>query len=308
MSGNVIKNLLLLLSLLLSLSALVSCASFSKTDPLVLITDFGVKDGAVSAMKGVATAVDSRVVISDLTHEVSPYNIWEAAFRLQQTYKFWPKGTVFVAVIDPGVGSERRSIVARTKSGHIFIGPDNGLFTLVGDESGFSDLRVFKENEYRRKGSEDSYTFHGRDLYAYVGAMLATGQLNAATIGESFPLTKVVRLNYQKAERAGGNIKGNVPVLDVTFGNVWSNIPRSMVLGAFPNSRKYRVQIFHKQRRIYDGTLPLVDTFSGVAKGAPLLYFNSMLNLSVALNMANFAQKYNISSGPDWSITVSPAK
>jgi S-adenosylmethionine hydrolase len=258
-------------------------------------------------MKGVATSVDSRILISDLTHEIRPYDIWEAAYRLQQTYKFWPKNSVFVFVIDPGVGSSRKSIVARSNSGHFFVGPDNGLLTLVGDESGFSEVRVIKESEYRRKGSEDSYTFHGRDLYAFVGAMVAGGQLNFSGMGESLPPDKMVRLAYQKPERAGRGIKGTVPVLDIAFGNVWTNIPRSMLLSAFPKARKYRTQIFHKSRRMYDGTLPLVDTFSGVAKGAPLLYFNSMLNLSVALNMANFSQRYGVHSGADWSVTVTPA-
>ncbi len=304
MSGNVGYKLLILSVSL----ALVNCSTFGRPQPLVLMTDFGVKDGAVSAMKGVATAVDGRIVISDLTHEIAPYNIWEAAYRLQQTYKFWPQGTVFVTVIDPGVGSSRRSLVALSNSGHVFIGPDNGLFTLIQDESGFRDVRAIKENEYRRKGSEDSYTFHGRDLYSYVGAMVAAGQLNVATMGEPLPAAQMVRLNYQKAERAGNSLKGTIPVLDVNFGNVWSNIPRSLVLNSFPQARKYRVQIFDKTRRIYDGVLPLVDTFSGVAKGAPLLYFNSMLNLSVALNMANFAQRYGVRTGPDWTMNVTPAR
>jgi S-adenosylmethionine hydrolase len=303
MSGNVMKLLLLLSSL-----TLVNCSTFSKPQPLVLMTDFGVKDGAVSAMKGVASSVDSRLPVSDLTHEVAPYNIWEGAYRLQQTYKFWPKGTVFVSVIDPGVGSARKSVVARTSTGHYFVGPDNGLFTLVGDEAGFSEVRVIKESEYRRKGSEESYTFHGRDLYVYVGAMIAAGQLNFNGMGEGLAADKLTKLVYQKAERAGAAVKGNVPVLDANFGNVWTNIPRSLLLGAFPKARKYRVQLFHKGRRMYDGTLPLVDTFAGVAQGAPLLYFNSMLNLSVALNMANFAQRHGIKSGPDWSVTVTPVK
>src|ERR1035437_4230905 len=97
------------------------------TPPLVLMTDFSLKDGAVSTMKGVAYQVDPRLVVSDLSHEIPPYDIWQGAYRLSQTYKYWPKGTVFVSVVDPGVGSERRSLAIRAKSGHIFVGPDNGL-------------------------------------------------------------------------------------------------------------------------------------------------------------------------------------
>src|SRR3712207_6613575 len=102
----------------------LACTSRPKA-PLVLNSDFGLKDGAVSAMKGVAYSVDSQLVISDLTHEITPYDISEGAFRLYQALPFWPQGTVFVVVVDPGVGSARNAIAARTRSGHYFIGPDN---------------------------------------------------------------------------------------------------------------------------------------------------------------------------------------
>lgn len=288
------------------LVVLSACASFTRPRPLVLTTDFGVKDGAVSAMKGVAATVDSRIPVSDLTHEIQTYNIWEAAYRLKQTYSFWPAGSVFVTVIDPGVGSSRRSIVGLTKSGHYFVGPDNGVFTLVGDDSGWSEVRAIKEDEYRRKGSESSYTFHGRDVYAYVGALLAGGQLNFKGLGQIVAPAELVRFPYQKAEVRGKSILGNVPVLDTNFGNVWTNIPRSLVIGKFPKARRYFVKITHNKKLVYSGTLPLVDTFAGVAKGAPLLYFNSLLNLSVALNMANFAARYHVASGPEWNVQIVP--
>ncbi len=298
----------LLLAILISAVLSSGCASLSRPHPLVLITDFGTKDGAVSAMKGVASAVDSRLNVSDLTHDIPPYNIWEAAYRLQQTYKYWPAETVFVAVIDPGVGSQRKSLVAKTNSGHYFVGPDNGLFTLVGDESGWSEVRVIDENAYRRKGSEDSYTFHGRDLYAFVGAQLAAGHLRFTGLGQVLPTTQIVKLPYQKAEVTGAVIKGTVPVLDPNYGNAWTNISRAQLLATHPKARRFRVSIQSKGRKYFEATLPLVDTFAGVAKGTPLLYFNSLLNLSVALNQANFADRYGIKAGPDWTITVTPVK
>lgn len=302
MSGN-IQHAILSIYMVVALSA---CASFSKPKPLVLTTDFGTRDGAVSAMKGVAAAVDSRIPVSDLSHEIQTYNIWEGAYRLKQTYSYWPAGTVFVSVIDPGVGSNRRSLVGLTQSGHYFVGPDNGLFTLVGDESGWKEVRVIKESEYRRKGSADSYTFHGRDVYAYVGALLAAGQLNFKGLGQVVAASELVRLPYQKAEVKGKAIFGNIPVLDPNYGNVWTNIPRGLVLSQNPKVRKYSVKIAHKGRVVYTGVLPLVDTFAGVARGTPLLYFNSLLNLSVALNQANFANTHRVGSGPDWTIELLP--
>src|SRR5258705_10171618 len=98
---------------------------------VVFQSDFGLKDGAVSAMKGVSMGVSTDLKLFDLTHEIPAYNIWEASYRLFQTAKYWPKGTVFVSVIDPGVGSARKSVVLKTKSGHFFVGPDNGQLTLV---------------------------------------------------------------------------------------------------------------------------------------------------------------------------------
>src|SRR5438552_19061232 len=130
------KQLLLVficLTLILNLSA--------QNKIVVFQTDFGLKDGAVSAMKGVAMGVSPDLKLFDLTHEIPAYNIWEAAYRLQQTAQYWPAGTVFVSVVDPGVGSSRKSVVLKTKTGQYFVTPDNGTLTLVAQNSGIDELR-----------------------------------------------------------------------------------------------------------------------------------------------------------------------
>src|SRR5882672_10186592 len=169
---------------------------------LVFQSDFGLKDGAVSAMKGVAMDVSSDLKIFDLTHEIPAYNIWEAAYRLQQTAPYWPSGTVFVSVVDPGVGSERKSIVLKTKSGHFFVGPDNGQFTLVAQSLGIAAIYEIDEAINRRKNSQASYTFHGRDVYAYTGARLAAGIISFEQVGKSLP-KEVVKIAYQEASLNG---------------------------------------------------------------------------------------------------------
>lgn len=131
-------------------------------EALVLQTDFGLKDGAVSAMKGVAFGVDKQLKIYDLTHEIPAYNIWEASYRLYQTAEYWPQGTVFVSVVDPGVGTDRKSVVLKTKTGQYFVSPDNGTLTLVAQKFGIDSVRQIDEKVNRLKGSEKSYTFHGR--------------------------------------------------------------------------------------------------------------------------------------------------
>ncbi len=135
--------------------------------PLVLLTDFGTQDGAVSAVKGVAYSVSQQLLISDLSHD-NP-DIFTGAYRLYQTEEFWPQGTVFVGVIDPGVGTERLSVVLKTRTGHYFVGPNNGLFSLVAERDGIESLRQIDESVNRRKGSEDSHTFHGRTSTAIPG-------------------------------------------------------------------------------------------------------------------------------------------
>ena len=162
--------------------------------PLVLLTDFGTSDGAVSAMKGVAYGVSQQLLISDLSHE-NP-DIFTGAYRLYQTEEFWPKGTVFVCVIDPGVGTARLSVVLKTRNGHYFVGPDNGLFSLVAERDGIEALRQIDENVNRRKGSENSHTFHGRDVYGYTGARLAAGVIGFEQVGPLLPPEKLIRIPY----------------------------------------------------------------------------------------------------------------
>src|SRR6267142_5480736 len=142
---------------------------------VVFQSDFGLKDGAVSAMKGVANGVSTDLKLYDLTHEIPAYNIWEAAYRLEQTVPYWPTGTVFVSVVDPGVGTSRKSVVLRTKTGQYIVTPDNGTLTLIAESLGIAEVREIDEAVNRRQDSKNSYTFHGRDVYAYTGARLAAG-------------------------------------------------------------------------------------------------------------------------------------
>src|SRR4249919_3462105 len=146
---------------------IISVSSFAQNRIVVFQSDFGLKDGAVSAMKGVAMGVDSSLKLFDLTHEIPAYNIWEAAYRLEQTVPYWPAGTVFVSVVDPGVGTTRKSVVLKTTTGQFIVTPDNGTLTLIARSQGIAEIREIDEAINRRKNSEESYTFHGRDVYAY---------------------------------------------------------------------------------------------------------------------------------------------
>ncbi|HEX2100994.1 MAG TPA: S-adenosyl-l-methionine hydroxide adenosyltransferase family protein, partial [Candidatus Synoicihabitans sp.] len=276
------------------LLALPLVAETSDMHALVLQTDFGQADGAVAAMKGVAVGVERRLPIHDLSHENTPFDIWEAAYRLKQTAAYWPAGTVFVSVIDPGVGTARSSVVLETKSGHYFVSPDNGTLTLVAEDLGIAAVRRIDERSNRLAGSEKSYTFHGRDVYAYTGARLAAGQITFEEVGPLLP-PEVVRIPHARAERRGNTIVGNIPMLDRNYGNVWTNIPDALLteLGVKIGDR-VRVRIAQAGRGVFDGEMPYVPTFGSVPEGAPLLYLNSLLNVAVALNQRNFAATHDV--------------
>src|SRR5690606_18518258 len=175
--------------------------------PLVFQSDFGTRDSAVASMKGVAVSVSEDLSIYDLTHEIPPYNIWEGSLRLVQAAGYWPKGTVFVSVVDPGVGTDRKSIVMRSKSGHFFVTPDNGTLTFVAEELGVDEVREIDEAVNRLANSEESYTFHGRDVYSYTGARLAAGVIGFKEVGRRLP-RRVVSIPYQKPVLEDGLVKG----------------------------------------------------------------------------------------------------
>jgi len=292
-----------------SFASLVLCAVLSgpagAAQPiLVLQSDFGLLDGAVASMKGVAVGVSPDIHIYDLTHQIEPYNIWQGALRLAQTAEYWPAGTVFVSVVDPGVGTERKSIVLRTKSGHYFVTPDNGTLTFVAPRLGIDAVREIDEAVNRRKDSEKSFTFHGRDVYAYTAARLAAGVISFEQVGRELP-AQVVTIPHEEARYEDGVVYGNIQTDDGNYGNLWTNVDRATFgrLGA-ARGDTVRVLVLKSGREVLSLELPFVATFGAVEVGKPLLYLNSLDSVSLAINQQSFAKVHGIGSGPDWSIQI----
>lgn len=272
---------------------------------VVFQSDFGLKDGAVSEMKGVAMGVSVELKLYDLTHEIPAYDIWSAAYRLQQTVPYWPAGTVFVSVVDPGVGTERKSVVMKTRTGQYIVTPDNGTLTLIAESPGIAEIREIDEAVNRRQDSKKSYTFHGRDVYAYTAARLAAGVISFEQVGPLLVKQEVVSIPYQKAELRGGMVTGTIPVLDVQYGNVWTNISGELFQQlhiAF--GERMKVRILHRGKEVYTGEMPYTATFGEVAVGQPLAYLNSLLQLSFALNQGDFAAAEKVGSGGEWQVEV----
>ena len=299
-------TLLVMCATLTSLEALAAAGqNHDKHHALVLQSDFGNKDAAVPSMKGVAVGVSPDIGIYDLTHEIPVFDIWEASLRLDQTAPYWPKGTVFVSVVDPGVGTTRKSVVLKTKSGHFFVTPDNGSLTAVAESLGIDSVREIDEAVNRRKNSEKAYTFHGRDVYAYTGARLAAGIISFEQVGPKLP-NQVLSIPYVQASFKAGKVYGNIPILDIQFGNIWTNIDRQVFekLNLKPGDM-VDVTITHGEKLIKRHTIPYYRSFGSAAKGKPLLYLNSVNDVSLAINQGSYARNFGISSGSDWSVEIS---
>ena len=276
--------------------------------PLILQSDFGTADGAVSAMYGVAYGVDEDLLISDLTHEIPQYDIWEASYRLIQTVSYWPKGSVFVSVVDPGVDSTRRSIVVKTKGGQYIVSPDNGTLTHIKRITGLEEARVIDESVNRLPNSGESYTFHGRDIYAYTGARLASGVISFEEVGPEVETQSVIELPVVEATYDGEKVSGTIDVLDVRFGSLWTNISRELFLKlGVKHGNRVEISIENETRTLYKNILAYAKSFADVYVGEPLVYVNSLDCMAVAINQGSFARAYNIGTGNKWRITIRKA-
>jgi S-adenosylmethionine hydrolase len=272
---------------------------------LVLQSDFGLSDGAVSAMYGVARSVDPNLSVFDLTHDIPQYNIWEASYRLMQTVIYWPENTVFVSVVDPGVGSDRKSLVIKTCSNHYIVTPDNGTVTHIHQTIGIEEARIIDEEVNRLPRSGVSHTFHGRDIYAYTGARLSSEIISFVEVGPSFPIDSIIQLPIQQASINEGILTGVIDILDIRFGNVWTNISREI----FQQLDIYygdtlEITIQYGSRNIFQKSITYGRSFADTAIGEPLVYVNSLDNIAVAINQGSFADVYNIGTGENWGISL----
>lgn len=277
--------------------------------PLVYQTDFGLVDGAVSAMYGVAYSVNPELKIHDLTHDITPYNIWEASYRLIQTINYWPENTVFVSVVDPGVGSDRKSVVVKTTSERYIVTPDNGTLTHVIRLEGIEAVREIDEHINRLPRSGESYTFHGRDVYAYTGARLASGIIDFEGVGPELPVDSLVSLPIVEPRIDENAVCGTIDVLDVRFGSLWTNIPRTLFLQTgIQYGDRVSITIENDTRCVYRNIILYAKSFAEVYVGEALAYVNSLDCVAVAINQGSFARAYNIGTGNSWRIRIEPFK
>lgn len=272
---------------------------------LVLQSDFGLVDGAVSAMIGVALQESRDLVVHHLTHDITPYNIFEGSYRLFQTVEYWPEGTTFVSVVDPGVGSKRKSVVALTEQNHYIVTPDNGTLSFIKKYVGIKAVREISEVANRRANTEHSYTFHGRDVYAYTGAKLASGHISFEEVGPELSVDKIVEIPTVPTEVGSDYVKGAIDILDVRFGSLWTSITREEFYTLQPQFEdRFEVTIYNNDMLVYQNQVTYGKSFADVRIGQPLIYINSLYRVGVAINRGSFAKAYNVGVGQNWHIEI----
>jgi S-adenosyl-L-methionine hydrolase (adenosine-forming) len=271
-------------------------AATGRPNEIVFMTDFGLLDDSVAICKQVMYNIDPGVRILDISHEVTPFSILDGARFLDGMSDYVPQGTVFVVVIDPGVGTSRKAIVAKSRKGNYYVLPDNGLLTYVQNREGIVAARVITNRKWMI-GDAISSTFHGRDIFSPVGAHLARRE-DWTEVGPEMPVSDLVRLPLTQSSIANGALRAQVIGTDGPFGNLITNVSRE----EFARLGYNYGDTLHLTLGAREFDLPFVRTFGDVALGSPLAFIDSRGRLSFSLNRTNFARTYEIKPPVDFSI------
>ncbi len=272
--------------------------------PCILFqSDFGVGGGV--AMFGVCKQTDPELEIYDLTHVVPTFDVAAASSSLRSTIPYWPQGTVFVSVVDPGVGTKRRACVAKLGNGSYVVTPDNGTLTYLLAEFGVQEVREIDEKVNRYHGTEKVSIFHGRDLFAYCAGRLAAGVIDFAGVGPAYPVEEIVTFSIPEAEVSEGRAEGVVAESMRTFGNLETNIKiDDFAKTGIVNGDIVQVRIEYRDNIVYDSPILYHKSFGFAKVGEPIVFNSSTGVVGVGLNQGDFTQKYAIGHGPEWKISI----
>ena len=274
---------------------------------IVFQTDFGTKWGAVASMKGVCKQVDPALECVDLTHEIEQYNILAASRELVYVLPFWPKGTVFVSVVDPGVGTERRACVALLRDGNYVVTPDNGTLTHALEQIGVAAVRQIDETVNRYPGTEDVAVFHGRDLFAYTAARLAAGVISFEGVGPAYPVEQIVRFDQAlvRAKTAPGLAEGVVSSVSDPFGSIAFNLlSRDFKAAGFRHGDAVHVVLARAGEVYFDDTVLYERSFGFVPVESPILFDSSTNYIELGLNQGDFRARYDVGAGQDYTFRL----
>lgn len=271
---------------------------------IVLQSDFSNTWSALSSMKAIIKTVDRELDIEDGTHEIDPFNIWMGTQELRDLVNVWPDGTVFVSVVDPGVGTERKASVARLDNGSYVVSPDNGSFSLIRER--IVEIRQIDERVNRSRHNEKVAVFDGRDLFAYCAARLASGIIDYEGVGPLYDVNEIVMCPEAlfKPVIESGHVETFVTHVLPWYGGIRADVANEQFVkeAGFQTGDRIHVTITHKEQVMFDETVPFFKSFGDVKEGMPLVYEGSSLLVSLDLNRDNFARKYGIHAGLEWKI------
>ena len=272
---------------------------------IVLMTDFGLTTGFVGSMYGVIRKVDQSLGVFDLNHEIRPYDMRQAAFLLADTVMYWKDGTVFVSVVDPGVGTSRKSCVALLENGSYVVTPDNGTLTYMKDRIGIKQVRQIDETANRYPTTRDVHIFHGRDVYAYTAARLASGVIDYEGVGPEYPVSQIVEAPYVKPRKLTDEVYGMIADSSVHFGLVTTNIPfRWLAECGMEYGDNVEIRIEHAGECVLEEMVPIAKSFGFVPEGSDLVYNSETSMIEVATNRRNMVVERNLGDGADWTLRV----
>jgi S-adenosylmethionine hydrolase len=279
-----------------------------KQKPFICLqTDFGLHWGAVSSMHGVIASIDPALQVRDLCHLIPKFQIRAASFCLSYTMPCWPAGTVFVSVVDPGVGTARRACAAKTGNGQYVISPDNGTLTHIKALLGIEEVREIDQRANRRPGTEKMDTFHGRDLFAYTAGRLASGIIDFSGAGPAYPVEEIVVFPLEPPVKGEGFIQGIITGADHHFGNPSTNISiadfESLGL-AWGDTVLVTVtrESPSGNREAFKKPVLYHRSFGHAGIGEPVLYNGSTGYMILGLNQASMTEVYGIGAGEDWKV------
>ena len=272
---------------------------------VVLQTDFGEGNVSVSTMKGVCRIVDPTLEVFDSTHSVRPFDVLKASDALFYVIPFWPAGTVFVSVVDPGVGTSRKSCVALLENGSYVVTPDNGTLTYIKDRLGIKQVRQIDETANRYPTTRDVHIFHGRDVYAYTAARLAGGVIDYEGVGPEYPVSQIVEAPYVKPRKLTDEVYGMIADSSTHFGLVTTNIPfRWLAECGMEYGDNVKIRIEHAGGCVLEEIVPIAKSFGFVPEGSDLVYNSETSMIEVATNRRNMVVERNLGDGADWTLRV----
>lgn len=275
---------------------------------VVLQTDFGEGNVSVSTMKGVCRIVDPTLEVFDSTHSVRPFDVLKASDALFYVIPFWPAGTVFVSVVDPGVGTSRKSCVALLENGSYVVTPDNGTLTYIKDRLGIKQVRQIDETTNRYPTTRDVHIFHGRDVYAYTAARLASGVIDYEGVGPEYPVSQIVEAPYVKPRKLADEVYGMIADSSTHFGLVTTNIPfRWLAECGMEYGDNVKIRIEHAGECVLEEIVPIAKSFGFVPEGSDLVYNSETSMIEVATNRRNMVVERNLGDGADWTLAVRKA-